>query len=463
MGMHYIPHHAVHKDSATTPIRIVFDCSCKESIQSASLNDCLEPGPMLLNDLSSIIIRFRVHNFSFATDIEKAFLHIRLHPDDRDYTRFLWLSNPNDLNSHLLTYRFQAVLFGATSSPFILNAVLRHHLQQYQTMVAEDISHNLYVDNIISGCSSEDAVTQYYQQARQIMNEAKFNLRSWASNSSKLNSVARQDASADTNTIVNILGIQWTTKNDLLHLAPTNTTNIKKLVTKREILQQSCKTFDPLGFATPVTIRAKILIQTLWEKGVAWDEPLDTVLCQEWSTIFRDIVSISDLMIPRQYFNCELKMCKAELHLFCDASIKAYGTIAFFCQEAETTFIMSRGRVAPLKTLTLPQLELLGALTAARLGAYLQNSLSQYQFRTHIWTDSQIVLYWLQGNKKLKQFVQYRVAEIQQLTQTLSATWHYCLTADNPADMITRGTSTQQLASSSLWNKGPPWLTNSKN
>ena len=262
---------------------------------------------------------------------------------------------------------------------------------------------------------------------------------------------------------MNILGIQWTTKNDLLHLAPTNTTNIKKLVTKREILQQSCKTFDPLGFATPVTIRAKILIQTLWKKGVAWDEPLDTVLCQEWSTIFRDIVSISDLMIPRQYFNCESKMCKAELHLFCDASIKAYGTIAFFFQEAETTFVMSRGRVAPLKTLTLPQLELLGALTAARLGAYLQNSLSQYQFRTHIWTDSQIVLYWLQGNKKLKQFVQYRVAEIQQLTQTLSATWHYCPTADNPADMITRGTSTQQLASSSLWNKGPPWLTNSKN
>ena len=75
-GMHYIPHHAVHKDSATTPICIVFDCSCKESIQSASLNDCLEPGPMLLNDFSSIIIRFRVHNFSFATDIEKAFLHI---------------------------------------------------------------------------------------------------------------------------------------------------------------------------------------------------------------------------------------------------------------------------------------------------------------------------------------------------------------------------------------------------
>ena len=129
-------------------------------------------------------------------------------------------------------------------------------------------------------------------------------------------------------------------------------------------------------------------------------------------------------MIPRQYFNCESKICNAELHLLCGASIKAYGTIAFFCQEGESTFVMSRGSVAPLKTLTLPQLELLGALTAARLGACLQNSLSQYQFRIYIWIDSQIVLYWLQGNRKLKQFVQHHINEIHQLPQTPNATWY---------------------------------------
>jgi len=100
------------------------------------------------------------------------------------------------------------VLFGATSSPFILNAVLRYHLQQYQTPVADDITQNLYVNNIISGWSSEEAATQYYQQARQIMKVAKFNLHSWASNSSALNILATQDATADPHTAVNILGIQ---------------------------------------------------------------------------------------------------------------------------------------------------------------------------------------------------------------------------------------------------------------
>ena len=194
-----------------------------------------------------------------------------------------------------------------------------------------------------------------------------------------------------------------------------------------------------------------------------WDEPLDDVLAQEWFLILKDIVSVSDIMIPRQYFLCESNIYNAELHLFCDASMKAYGSIAFFRQGDESTFVMARGKVAPLKTLTLPQLELLGALTAARLSAYIQKSLSQYHFRTHIWTDSQIVLYWLQGGKKLKPFVEHRVTEIKQLTVMSKATWHYCPTADNPADIITRGTIVQQLATSSLWNKGPPWLTNDKN
>ena len=83
------------------------------------------------------------------------------------------------------------------------------------------------------------------------MKEANFNLRSWASNSPMLNALATQDSAADINTTVNILGIHWSTHNDQLHLAATNSTNVNKLVTKREILQHSCKTFDPLGLLLP--------------------------------------------------------------------------------------------------------------------------------------------------------------------------------------------------------------------
>jgi len=121
---------------------------------------------------------------------------------------------------------------------------------------------------------------------------------------------------------------------------------------------------------------------------------------------------------------------------------------------------MARGRVALLKPLTVPQLELLGALTATRLCNYFHTSLTQHSFKTHFWTDSQIVLYWIQSHKKLKLFVEHRISEIKQITQKYEGTWHYCPSGDNPADIITRGSSTSQLAASSLWNKGPPWLTN---
>jgi len=180
---HYLPHHHVKKDSSTTPIRIVYDCSCRMSNDYPSLNDCLDVGCPLVNDLCSIIIRFRTHKYGLSTDIEKAFLHVQLHDDDRDYTRFLWLSNPEDPESEFETYRFKVVPFGATSSPFMLNATLRLHLRNHDSDVSKDIERNLYVDNIVSGCSSEEDAICYFKEARAMMLEANFNLRSWASNS----------------------------------------------------------------------------------------------------------------------------------------------------------------------------------------------------------------------------------------------------------------------------------------
>ncbi|XP_053389549.1 uncharacterized protein LOC123533397 [Mercenaria mercenaria] len=126
--VHYIPHHAVIKDSTTTPIRIVYDCSCRESIYSPSLNDCLDSTPPSLNDLSYILVRFLLGKYAVSTDIEKAFLNVRLEKEDRDVTRFLWLSDPSNPDSTLSAYRFKAVLFGATCSPFILSATLLKHL-----------------------------------------------------------------------------------------------------------------------------------------------------------------------------------------------------------------------------------------------------------------------------------------------------------------------------------------------
>ena len=206
MNTHYLPHHPVRKDSQITPIRIVYDCSCCQGKDYTSLNDCLMIGPPFLNDLCTIILRFHAHAYAFATDIEKAFLHVYLHQSDKDYTRFLWLSNMEEPNSELTTYCFRVVPFGTSSSPFMLHAALDFHLNQFTSEIATDMKQNLYVDNLISGCTSEENVITYYRQARAIMNKAKFNLRSWSSNSKELQNITSKDQTDDKNKVINYVG-----------------------------------------------------------------------------------------------------------------------------------------------------------------------------------------------------------------------------------------------------------------
>ena len=121
---HYIPHHPVKKDSATTPIRIVYDCSFHSSPDNPSLNGCLLVGPPFLNNMCSILLRFRTFTYGLSTDIEKAFLHVGLDDNDRDFTRFFWLSNSKDPEREFQVFRFKTVLFGSASSPFILRSVI---------------------------------------------------------------------------------------------------------------------------------------------------------------------------------------------------------------------------------------------------------------------------------------------------------------------------------------------------
>ena len=140
---HYISHHGVHKDSVTTPLRIVYDCSSHEAKHLASLNNGLETGPPFLQQLPAILLCFRTHKFGFSADIEKAFLHVQLHHKDRDFTRFLWPSDPSNPDSPLQTYCFRVVPFGSASSPFMLYAALHCHLTQCSFSVQRPSSESL--------------------------------------------------------------------------------------------------------------------------------------------------------------------------------------------------------------------------------------------------------------------------------------------------------------------------------
>ena len=337
----------------------------------------------------------------------------------------------------------------------MLYAALNHHLASNLSPVSEDIQANLYVDNVISGCHSEEAAIQYYNSARTIMAKAKFNLRSWASNSTELQTTAKQDGVAESGHIVKILGLQWNIHSDTLFLASRNISTNTPFITKRDVLQDSSRIFDPLGFISPVIIQAKIFIQELWGQQIHCDEPLNDDLRTKWIAIAKNVQNATaKFSIPRHYSGLD-QSTPVTIHIFADTSTKAYGAIAYSLQDNQVSFIMSKTRVAPLKHLTLPRLELSAALLASRLANFILKSL-QFQVKLHLWSDSQIVLHWITSTKKLQSFVSNRVEEITTLFPATS--WHFCPTTENPADLLTRGISSQQLISSNLWKSGPQWL-----
>ena len=360
-----------------------------------------------------------------------------------------------------VVYRFKSVLFGAVSSPFIFYATLYHHLQHYNAPLSNDIQSNLYVDNIVSGCGTETQAVEYYHNARGIMSSAGFNLRAWVSNGQQLSTTAQQHKVADTSIPTNVLGIHWNTIADKLSLIPKEVAPMMNLTTKREVLQESSKVSDPIGLTTPVTIRSKLLMQKLGQRHTEWDEPLDQELHREWKTIVDNIKQLPHFTINRPYFTTTFDTHNVELHLFADASVRAYGSVVILLLQQQSSFVMAKTRTAPLKHCTLPRLELMAALVAARLAKFIISSLKLQSTPTYIWTDSQIVLYWIHSLRKLPQFVSHRVAEIHKSIS--SSSFNYCPTNDNPADLLTRGLTFEQFKSSSLWVSSPTWLPDRQN
>lgn len=453
---HYIPHHSVHKDSVTTPLRIVYDCSCKVG-SHPSLNDCLEVGPNLGKDITQILLRFRVHSIGLVSDIEKAFLNIEMNEEDRPYTKFLWLEDPENPQSRLKTYRFRSILFGATSSPFILNSVIQHHLESSPSKTNADMLKNIYVDNLISGTQESQQAVDYYKESIQTLHQGGFNLRSWASNDKHLRDAAESDGRLDPDQKVKTLGMFWNTEEDMLCYTKSPTTDTQLAHTKREVVRRASQLFDPLGFLAPVHVQAKIFIQQLWKEDLGWDDLMSDTLQEEWISIQRELDDVTQVTIKRVYFQNQKNTSPLELHAFADASTKAYGAAIYIKNNTESAFVVAKTRVKPLKEITLPRLELLAAFIASRLTRFVVESLDNLPIaRKVLWSDSQITLHWIHSSKSLPLFVKNRVKAIHDIKFD---DIKYCPTDDNPADLLTRGVSAQHLKNSTLWLKGPSWLT----
>ena len=494
--VHYIPHHAVvREDKQTTKLRIVYDASARSD--GPALNDCLYSGPTFGQNILDILLRFRLYRVAVTADVEKAFLMVSVAEEDRDVLRFLWVDNVSSPLPKLVTLRFARVVFGVSSSPFLLNATLQHHVERYRSSDPSFVDmfiRSIYVDDLTSGADTEEEALRLATKARERLGEAGFNLRKFVTNVPALqkclsslesqphrsrlteNTVTCDDQSYTKDTLgdkfeapefVKVLGVKWKPLDDQLvcDLSSLVQGAVSMKPTKRNIIGLSARFYDPLGFLSPVTVQFKMLFQDVCAARLNWDELLSGALLTKWNSLLLGLEQSRTLCIPRCYFSsfAETTSCTCTLIGFCDASQKAYAAVVFLrirtADECVTRFVASKTRVAPLHGQTIPRLELLSSLLLARLLTSITQALEPERRLGNpvCYTDSRIALYWIRGtDKEWKQFIQNRVNEIRTLVS--SDCWYHCPGEHNPADIPSRGVDLSQLVDSALWMTGPDLL-----
>lgn len=461
----WIPHRPIFKvaEQVSTKVRPVFNCSLRIK-DSPSLNQACYPGIDLMASLFKLLLQFRTNRYVVLADISKAFLQIRLKKEeDRNRFCFFW-----EMDGTLCTFRYTSIIFGLSVSPYILNAIIRFHSEKYESDLCSYLmKNNLYIDNFIFSSSSLETLFNVFQTITSRLAEGGFDLCSWNSNSHELCSFfqSKDKFVKHQSQEERVLGYLYDKSSDSIKL---NDFEFSSVFSKRQLLSQISKVFDPLSLFLPVTIRGRLLMRETWNREMGWDENIGLDLNSLWEELRKDLTGLKEISFPRSCFETESK--DLNLHVFCDASPKCYGFVIYISSTKEGPKIFwSKGKVSPLKGRTLPTLELLSVYLAFKcifqvLDGFLNTKFNNF----YIFSDSQITLHWiLKGSKANKIiFVKNRIQDIHKMiislkeNYNLSSQFHYVKSEENPADLLTRGLSLSNFVKHlPFWSKGPEWLS----
>lgn len=464
----YIPHHFVLKlSSTTTKFRVVFDASAYTS-NGNSLNNSMMVGPTIQPPLTTIIMRFRKHPIAFSADITKIYRQIKVARENQDLQRIVWRPHPSE---PIRDYRLTTVTYGTAAAPYQATKVLQT-LAEYESnkypLAAEIAINDFYVDDCMSGANTVDEAIELYNQLTGLMASGGMELRKWSSNSPELLDHI-PDVQRELETLIELddpavkmLGISWNTQRDCFQFLVSDLSRSGATpLTRRNRLSDIAKLFDPLGWFAPVTISAKIMMQELWKANLDWDIPVPTALADVWVKFRDSLTDLASISIPRCINSTSVHLAR-RLVGFCDASERAYSAVIYSViltndDAAVISLIAARTRVAPIKSVSLPRLELCGALLLAQLLTSVREELRMEFDESIAYTDSTIVLAWIKTSPHLwNTFVANRVSKIQALMNSNS--WRHVPGIENPADCASRGIMPDQLQHHPLWWKGPGWL-----
>ncbi|XP_058456353.1 uncharacterized protein LOC131433776 [Malaya genurostris] len=458
------------------PGKIRIFCDAAATVDGISLNTMLIKGPDLLTSLSGVLSGFRERKVAICADIREMFHQILMKKEDRHAQRILWRNDSSMIHQ---VYLMDVATFGSTSSPcsaqYVKNINAREFANQFPH-AADAIERKHYVDDYLDSVDSVADAIKRAEEVKYIHSRGGFEIHFWLSNSEEFRKrvgdtkpVTEKSLAVSSNPhgMERVLGMQWIPTEDVFTYTAASDP-VPVWPTKREVLSTVMKIFDPLGLLSHLIVHGKVLIQDIWRSNTGWDDPVPEALTarwQKWTELLRKLYLVR---IPRCYFPDKIspEIESIQLHVFVDASESAYACAAYFraivSGKIQRSLVAGKSKVAPLKSLTIPKLELQAAVIGARL---LKSICSTHTLPIHqrfVWTDSRTVLSWIVSDQRIyRQFVSVRVGEI--LTLTSPAEWRWIASMQNVADEATKWGTGPNLEPDSRWFRGSSILYDSQN
>ncbi|XP_053691664.1 uncharacterized protein LOC128740164 [Sabethes cyaneus] len=440
----YLPLGVVQNPKKPNKIRLIWDAKARAG--EVSFNDMLMPGPDLLVALVAVLLRFRQRNIAVVGDIREMFHQILIRNEDKQSQSFLYQPS-EELPPQI--YVMNVATFGATCSPSLAQFVKNKNASEFAERfprAAKAIIENHYVDDFLDSLDSEAEAIQLVNEMKYVHSQAGFEIRNFCSNSTKvLAAIGEQKASSSVSLNLEkalgterVLGMIWRPTEDVFTFDPsTLNEDIKALIggavapTKRQVLKTIMSLFDPLGLISHFVVHGKILMQLIWRSGTDWDESIPEELRAVWS----------------------------QAHLFMDASELARAAVLYLRlvnnNKVRCTLVAAKTKVALLKPVSVPRLELQAAMIGVRMLDKVLVSLDIPVIRRFLWSDSSTVLSWLRSDsRRFHQFVAVRVGEI--LSTTSVDEWHYVPSKLNAADA--KWKDEHIFADNNTWYNAPDFL-----
>ena len=428
-----------------------------------SLNDFLEPGANVINDISEVLLRLRTRQYVVCCDLQDMFLNMKVDPRDRPYLRLFYREGPGQ---ELRVYQFTVHAFGLASSPCVAITCVKlhakHHASQWPLAEAA-IRCTSMVDDIWFTSDSLSELRLSIIQVQELMRSMHIEVHKWGSNWPPLLEGIPAEKRAKVITlkdpdreVIKALGLVWDAEKDVF-LFPQGPPDLQPW-TLRSMTSSAAKLFDPLGLISPTTLPAKLLIQHAWRYQDGWDDSVPEELGKKMSLYCRNQTQLQQVASPRHLGGHE---GQGRLVIFTDASSMAQAAAGYWVSNKagllDSNLVASKVKVTGLRQHeSIGRLELVAAVMGVILAVRIAKALELDMAQVLYFTDSMSVLYWLSTTRALTPYAGHRVAQI--LERSTFHQWKYVNTAQNPSDIPTRGMRAKDLASCELWWKGPAYL-----